>query len=411
MSLNTDKEADVKIFIARQPIFDRDKNVYAYELLYRSDPINRAYIGDNSYATLKVVANSLLIGLKQLTGGKKAFIHFNWRLLLGKIPLLFPKDLLGVEIHDIPNVDRDIMKVCSEIKRSGYLMVLDDCILLEEYQPLLPFAGMIKIDFHNSTMEKRQKLVQIAINQGIPLAAEKIETRAHFEEALEKGYLYFQGFYFQRPDVVSRREMPGYKVTYLNMLKKLYDPVLEIDELEEIIKRDVSLAYKLLRFINSASHGFRVSIRSVHHALLLLGKREVKKWLTIIVMSGIGKENPPEILYITIIRARFCELIAQEFKLHNEPSDFFLMGLFSMMDVLLSRPLDEILDELPLEETVKDALLGEAGLLKDVLEVVITFEKALWDNVSHLVNKLTLDEEKLALLYVEAVGWAKFLEE
>jgi EAL and modified HD-GYP domain-containing signal transduction protein len=205
--------------------------------------------------------------------------------------------------------------------------------------------------------------------------------------------------------------MPGYKLNYLHILQKIHEPVLELDAVEEIIKRDVSLTYKLLRFINSACFGFRVTVRSVRHALNLLGKREIKNWLTIIVMSGIGKQKPPELMNVAVIRARFCELIAAKFKLRQKPAEAFLTGIFSMMDAFMDRPLEEILEELPLEEHVKAALLGKDGPSANALELVKTIEKARWEEVTRYSTQLNLEEEKLAPLYLEAVEWTKFLSE
>ena len=403
------KDASMTIFIARQPIFDRKKQVYAYELLYRSDMVNRAHVLNDEYATLKVIANGLLIGLQRLTIGKRAFIHFNRLLLMGQIPLLFPKELLGVEIFETVKPEERIIRVCERIKKAGYLMVMDDFVLAEPYRQLLPFADMIKIDFLGNSPEERRSIAEDAFAQKLTLLAEKIETQTDYDEALDLGCLYFQGFFFQKPDLVSRREMPGYKLNYLHILRKIHDPVLQMKDIEGIIKRDVSLTYKLMRFINSASFGFRVSVRSVEHALMLLGKREIKKWLTIIVMSGIGREKPPELMSAAVVRARFCELIAADFKLYKEPAEFFLMGMFSLMEAFLDRPIAEILEELPLEDNVKAALLGEDVWFNDVLKLVKAFEKAQWEPVCQYAQQLKLDEEKLAILYLEAVEWTKFL--
>jgi c-di-GMP-related signal transduction protein len=409
MNKPDDQHFGLTTFIARQPIFDREKQVYAYELLYRSGAVNRAHIINDEYAALKVIANSLLIGLQRLTAGKLAFIHFNQLLLLGQIPLLFPKDLLGVEIFESVKPEERIIKVCERIKKAGYLMVMDDFVFSEPYAQLLQFADMIKVDFQVNSPGEIRLIAQKAASQKLTLLAEKIETRTDYNEALELGFRYFQGFFFQKPDLVTRQDMPGYKLNYLHILKKIHDPVLELEAVEGIIKRDVSLTYKLLRFINSASFGFRVTVRSVRHALNLLGKREIKKWLSIIVMSGIGKEKPLELMNAAVIRARFCELIAAGFKIHQKPAEAFFIGILSMMDAFMDRPMEEILEELPLEENVKSALLGKDNRSGNVLELVKAFEKAQWKSVTGYATQLNLDEEKLALLYLEAVEWTKFL--
>ena len=279
MNKKDNQKLGLTTFIARQPIFDRRKQVYAYELLYRSDPVNRAHVINDEYATFKVIANGLLIGLQRLTAGKRAFIHFNRLLLIGQIPLLFPKDLLGVEIFETAKPEERVIQACERIKKAGYLMVMDDFVFNEPYHQLLKFADMIKVDFLVNSPGKIRLFAQKAASQKLTLLAEKIETRKDYNEALELGFHYFQGFFFQKPELISRQDMPGYKLNYLHILKKIHDPVLELDAVEEIIKRDVSLTYKLLRFINSACFGFRVTVRSVRHALNLLGKREIKNWL------------------------------------------------------------------------------------------------------------------------------------
>lgn len=411
MNKTNGQKPGLTTFIARLPIFDRKKQVYAYELLYRSDLVNRAHVINDEYATLKVIANGLLIGLQRLTTGKRAFIHFNHLLLVGQIPLLFPTDLLGVEIFEQVEPDERLIQVLERIKKAGYLMVMDDFVFDEPFRQLLQFADMIKVDFLVNSPEQIRLIAREAASQKLTLLAEKIETREKYNEALELGFHYFQGFFFQKPDLVSRQEMPGYKLNYLHILKKIHDPVLELEEVEEIIKRDVSLTYKLLRFINSASFGFRVTVRSVRHALNLLGKREIKKWLTIIVMSGIGQQKPPELVHTAVIRGRLCELIAARFKLRQKPAEAFLTGIFSLMDAFMDRPLGDILEELPLEDHVKAALLGKEDSFGNPLEVVKAFEKAQWEDVGRYSTQLKLEEDKLACLYLEAVEWTKFLSE
>jgi EAL and modified HD-GYP domain-containing signal transduction protein len=397
------------MFIARQPIFDRNKNVYAYELLYRSDEVNRAHISDENVATLKVIANSLLIGLKQLASGKRAFINFNRKLILNKMPLLFPQDILGVEISGNIEADERVIRACNHIHVSGYDIVMYPPIRGETYKLLHPYINMVKIDFLNTTPEGRKKFVSVFPPNSVKFMAVKVETLEKFNEAIELNCSYFQGYFFRKPDLITSKEMPGYKVNYVRILQKIHDPYPKFDEIEEVIKRDVSLTYKLLRFINSASYGFKVTIRSIHHALILLGKREVKKWLTIIVMSGIGRNKPTELMNTVVIRARFCELIAEEFKLHDQPSDFFMMGIFSLVEAFLDRPLEEILSELPLEEEVKRALLGEEGPFHGALKMVEAFEKADWEGFSKIAAAMNIKEERTAELYVEAVQWSRFL--
>jgi c-di-GMP-related signal transduction protein len=411
-NMNADTETGIKVFIARQPIFDHKKNVYAYELLYHSDFEKQDIVFDNEDAALKVIANSFLIGLQKLTDGKRAFINFNRKLLLAQTPFFFPNHILGVEIPGTVIPDETIIMICRRIKNSGYLMIMDDSVYKkEEYRPFIGMADIIKVDFRAAGPEERQTIFQTVASgsRAIKFLAVQIETQQEYEEARTFGYHYFQGLFFRRPSLISRKEMPGYKLNYVNILRKIFEPGFNVDGIDEIVKRDVSLTYKLLRFINSAAFGFRVTIRSIRHALILLGKREVRRWLTIIVMSSIGSEKPIELMNAAVIRARLCELIAVEFKLPDQPSDLFLIGMLSMMDAFLDRPLPEILEELPLEENIKSVLLGGRGRAHDVIEMIKAYEKADWESFSQSAQKLGLDEKKLVHLYLDAVEWAKLI--
>jgi c-di-GMP-related signal transduction protein len=411
--VNGNGNHDMRIFIARQPIFDTSKNVYAYELLFRSQKSDRAKRTDSEYATVKLIANSLLIGLQTLTAKKRAMINFNRQLLLGQIPLLFPKNQLGVEILETVEPEQVIIDACKKLKREGYPIVLDDFVFADKYWPLIQLADIIKVDFQATSTRERKDIFKKVNSQRIQFLAEKIETKEDYEEALELGYDYFQGFFFQKPDLISRKDIPGYKLNYIRILKKLHQPVLDLDEIEEIIKRDVSLTYKLLRFINSASFAFKVTVHSIRHALVLLGGREVKKWLSIIIMSGIGRDKPPELMNTCIIRARFCETIAREVKFKNhQPSEFFLSGMFSLVDAFLDRPIAEILAELPIDEYIKDALSGAQSALRQVLDLVVAYEKGKWDEVVEILTEPSMkgiNEEILVKLYSEAVEWSNCL--
>jgi EAL and modified HD-GYP domain-containing signal transduction protein len=405
---NSNSDADGHdIFVARQPIFDVHRHVFAYELLFRKGFQNYASKFDLEYATVKVISNSLIMGLHRLTGGKKTFIKFNRQLLLADIPRLFPTDLLAVEIQDQVDPEKNIITVCEKMRKAGYLMVLDDFTFDEIYRPLLHIVDILKVDFLVRDRSYRSSIIERVNAPKVKFLAEKIETQEQFEEARKLGYHYFQGFFFHKPDVLSSREMPGYKLNYLQILKKVCDPDLPFDDIEAILKHDISLTYKLLRFINSASYGFRVTVRSIKHALVLLGKREVKKWLTLIALSGIGSNKPPELMNNTLIRARFCELIGQELELKDQTPEFFLVGMFSMADAFLDRPMDEVLEGLPLDETLKDALLGKPGLFKNILDLVLAYERADWASAGRLADRLNLTESKLVGHYVEAVQWVR----
>lgn len=394
--------------VSRQPVFDRDKNVYAYELLFKEGFHQYASGIDLESATIKVISNSLIIGLKKLTGDKKAFINFNEHMLVSRIPRLFPAELLAVEVLEALEPEDLVIDACIRLKSAGYPFVVGDFAFKEQYEPFLKLADIVKVDFHASTSRQRFVVLDRVKSLKTKVLAERVETQGHFEEALELGFDYFQGFFFQKPEMIQTRVMPGFKVNYLEILKLVCEPDFPFTEVETILKRDVSLTYKLLRFINSAAYGFRVSIRSIRHAMLLLGKREIRKWLTLIALSGTGGNKPRELLQNTLIRARFCELIGKDLRLGGSQNvDLFLIGMFSMADAFLDRGMDEILEELPLDEAIKGPLSGVEGLPRDILDLVVAYEKAQWEEADRIAKKIKLGDNMVVSYYVEAVHWVR----
>jgi EAL and modified HD-GYP domain-containing signal transduction protein len=205
------------------------------------------------------------------------------------------------------------------------------------------------------------------------------------------------------------RSIPSYKINLIRILKEINKPTVHFNEIEKILKRDVSITYKLLRFVNSAAFGLKSTVQSIRHALTLLGEVEVRKWLSLIVLSGMGTDKPHELIRSAIIRAKFCESLAAALHYEKEMSSFFLVGMFSMVDAFLDRPMEEILDELPLKSDIKSALQGKPNRYRDVLELVLEHERGGWRNVNGVRGRLKLDEQKISTLYLEAVDRGKLL--
>jgi EAL and modified HD-GYP domain-containing signal transduction protein len=399
------------VFVARQPIFDARKNVIAYELLFRSG-IDNFYDPqtDGDQATYKVVLNSFfVIGMHTLTKGKRAFINFSRNLIVRGAPSMMPRELIGVEILETVEADDEIIAACRELKAAGYVVALDDFVLHERYFPLLKLADIIKVDFLATPTENRKAIVQQCkshTTHSIQFLAEKVETREDFEEGLDLGYVYFQGYFFSRPDVVSGKDIPGSKLTCLRMINEVNKPEASIDDVDQVIRRDVSLSYKLLQFVNSAFFGLTVQIQSIRHALMMLGLREIKKWASLVALYNLGYDKPQELLTLSLIRARVCEMLGLKINMQARSADLFLMGLFSLIDALVDRPMEELMRDLPVAEDLKQALLGEENRLNDVYRLVISYEKGEWDTTAAYLDKLGLDEAVLPDIYLQSVTWA-----
>ncbi len=399
----------MNIFVARQPILKKDKSIYGYELLFRNGLENCFNAVNLDEATLAVIRNALLVfGSEKLTGGKKAFINFTKNLLLSEVPSYLPNDNSVIEILETVEVDQEVLAACQELKEKGYRLALDDYVWQEHDQnPLTEVIHFVKVDFLNTLPADRQALVESFRQKDVGLLAEKIETREDFQEALEMGFSYFQGYFFSTPEIISGKDIPGYKLSYLEILKEICRETLDFVQFEKIINLDPPLCLKMLTYLNSAYFGLRHEVNSIGHALNLLGEKEIRKWAALVILANLGKNQPTELMRLSILRARFCESLAPKVNLTMRGSELFLMGLLSLMDVFLGRPLNEILENIPLSKDIKEALLGHQNAHRLVLDLVVNYEKAAWQNVSPLVQQLHLDENDLPDSYASAIEFVE----
>ncbi len=395
-------------FVARQPIFDKNQIVYGYELLYRSNTNNYYSCLDGDKATKEVIVNSfLLIGLDVLTRGNYAFINFTKKLLENETATILPKDLIVVEILENIDVDKKLLHICSELKEMGYKLALDDFIYKPKYRELINFADIIKIDFKNTNSRERKEIITHINGKNKNLLAEKIETHNDFEEAASAGYSYFQGYFFSKPRIISSKELSPVKLTYFKLLYEVNKTELDYDNIEKVIKTDLSLSYKLLKFINSAYFGFRSKVNCIRQSLTLLGKKGINKWISLLTLKELGHDKPDEILITAITRGKFCEYLSDKINMENENSDFFLIGMFSLLDALLEKPMSEILNQLPVTENIKNALLGIESTHKDIYHIVLSFEKANWEKSLQLSEKYKLNYDDIGKDYIKSLEFSK----
>lgn len=395
-----------EVFVARQPIFDRGQHVYGYELLFRKG-VSHVLETNGDSATSTVLTNSFsLIGLENLTSGKRAFINFTRNLLLRQVVTTLPADMVAVEILEDVEPDPLTIEACRRLKSRGYVLVLDDFAYAPRFAPLIELADIIKIDFLATPVEERQRLPRLLANSEIKFLAEKVETKEDFQMALDFGYSYIQGYFFSKPETIAVQDIPGYKLNYLYTLYEINQPQVNFDSLEAVILREVSLSYKLLRFINSAFFNLRHRIKTVRHALMLLGTEEIRKWASLVALSGMGADKPDELAVLSAMRGKFFELLAMECGMDHHRTDMYMMGLFSLVDAFTDCPMHEVLKQLPLNEEVKRALAHEGGRFEPVLQLALAYEEANWARVSELASLLRNGEASLPKLYQEAVAWA-----
>ncbi len=396
------------VYVARQPIFDPRKRVFGYELLFRSGPENFFPKVDPDMATSKLIDNSLFVmGLENLVSDKFAFINMTRSALLSDLVFLLPKDNCVIEVLETVEPDDQVVEACRNFKKEGYKIALDDFIHKPSFEPLLSIADFVKVDFISSKSKERKLYAQHFIPRGLQMLAEKVESHEDVQEGMNVGYSLFQGYFFCKPEVVKGKTVPEYKINYLRFLQELSRPDLDFDELEGIIKQEVSLSMKLLRLLNSAAMGLRREVNSIKHALVLLGERPLKKWASLIAFTNLGDDKPSELLITCLVRARFCEFLARSARMADRELDLFLTGMFSAIDAVLDRPLEGLIEEMSLSDEVAKTLFGEDTTLSPVFNLALAFERADWDSISHLVAQLKVSENTVSEAYKEAVVWSR----
>jgi len=257
-----------------------------------------------------------------------------------------------------------------------------------------------------SPIEEIKRLVNMLKGSKIKLLAEKIETYDEFETALSMGFTYFQGYFFSKPEIISGKEITPSKITLLQIVGEANKKDCNFDKLEKLINRDVSISYKLLRYINSAFFKRACEISTIKHAIVLLGENEIKRFISLVTTAELASDKPDELVRTSIIRARFCELLGLNSSNGTDVSELFLMGLFSLIDAMLDNTMESIMKNLPLSKNIKQALIEAKGGLVDYLRFVSYYETANWDQCGSIIAKIRVDEDKIPEFYQDAVNWA-----
>jgi len=399
------------LFIARQAIFDRQLKVFGYELLSRSCADGTTAAARDLMASLQVISHSLLsMGMENVLAGKHAFVNFPEELLEDQRALVLPPETTVIEILETVNPTPAALAACRELRRKGYTLALDDFVPGNGWSQFMKMVGILKVDFRATSRAEQGRLVKRYAPQGIRMLAEKVETQAEFRDAREMGYHYFQGYFFARPVVLARQEIPVCKLSHLRILEQIHRPELNYPAIQELIRREVSLASKLLRFINSALFAWDQPVQSIVQALTAMGDQEIRRWVSLAALPALTVDKPEELMRTALIRARFCELLAPGAGLGHCTSDLFLIGLFSLLDAMLDRPLHETLAEIKLNGAIAAVLLNQAGgddRMASVYALVRQYEAGRWDALAATARRLNLSKDQIPELYLESVTWSE----
>ena len=394
------------VFVGRQPIFDNKLNVYGYELLYRASADENSSRGmpGAKQATMTTIVNTFVeIGLEKLVRDKYAAINLTEEFLLGDVQIPFAPSQVILEILENIPITPDIIKAVQQLANRGYYIALDDYIYNPAHAALLSVAKLVKIDMMGLPKDKLESHVAALKKFGVKLLAEKIETPEEFIKCRDLGFDYFQGYFLSKPQIIRGVALPANRLTMLKLISTLHNPDASAEDIAEAINTDVTTSYKLLKLINSAAFNLQRTIESIDQAVLLLGRRNLCSWASMLAMSALN-DRPSEILRIAMTRAKMCELLAE--KTGQRSSDgYFTAGMFSSLDLLLQRPLEQLIAPLPLSDDIRSALLKHQGHMGQVLSCVKAYEVF---DLEH-ARLSGLDDNDIFVANIEAVTWSNGL--
>jgi c-di-GMP phosphodiesterase len=390
-----------EVFMARQPIYDRSLGVAAYELLFRSGKKNDAGVVGSTESAQALISSLIDIGLTELSGDHRAFINIDQDLLMSKAINLFPQSRVVLEILETVQPTPEAVKAVKELRDMGYMIALDDFELSPLTQPFIPYASIIKFDVRASAGTLIRNAMAMSTKK-ISLLAEKIETEEEFKKCVKAGFVYFQGYYFSKPEIVRGARIPSNKAAALRVAADLQNPDISIDQLEGLIGADLALTHRLLKLVSSAHFGLSTRVNSIRQTVMFLGVKTVASVATLIAMAA-SSNKPAELANVAFIRAKMCELLASGQGRANKEK-YFTAGLLSVIDAMMDLPMAEILAELSLDKDIHDALLDpeSEGEIARLLSVVLAYEAADFA----LLEDMSSNPSLVGNSYRAAVSWA-----
>ncbi|MCG8619632.1 MAG: HDOD domain-containing protein [Desulfobacterales bacterium] len=398
----------MKVFVARQPVFTAKKKLFGYELLFRLGLENSFPDIDGSTATSSVLANTFFsFELNDILSGKPGLINFPQDLLIKRTPLLFPKDHIIIEVLEDVEPDIEVIQALKEFKAQGFRIALDDFIYDEKFDAMIQLCNMIKFDLMATPLNTLPPVLStLPKDRPITLLAEKVETYEEFEKAKEIGFGLFQGYFFARPEVLSNKDISAGQVTKLKLANAVAGRDLNLDTVAELIKKDVSVSFKLLKFINAAYFRRLTPVDTIKDAITYLGTDELKKFINVVVVSDLNPDKPNELIRASVIRARMLERCADMVKTRYNPDELFTIGLFSSMDAIMDMPMANILENIALSDHIKEALLGRDRNFLQLNRLVTYFERGLWEDRFLKLTEDTALFKKLPEFYLDALKMA-----
>jgi len=392
-------------YVARQPILDAQGRVHGYELLFRRAADSVAFDGDGNAATRTVLDNTIVFGIERLTGGLPMFVNCTREAIVDRLVQVLPPEQTVLELLESLKPDAELVRVCRDLKAKGYRIALDDFQWQESWRPLFEIADYIKVELPSTTARQRAKLRERVGSRPTRLVLERVETQEEFSQARREGFTLFQGFYFCRPETMENREFPANRLVHLEILRAVLKNPLDVPRISELVKRQPSLAYRLLRIANSPIYATRQTVTSIQGALVMIGDEMFRRVAMLATTAELRGNRPSELLRMAFLRGRFCELAARQ--TGQDATEQYLLGMFSLLPAMMSVPMESVANALPLRAEVHSALLGERNAERTMLGWLECNELGQWECCDRMAEEAGLNQACLSSIYAEALVWAE----
>jgi len=396
----------MKYFLSQQAMLNNRLEVIGYEISFEEsfDGVISQAREDDPVPEKAISKLFFSIGIDTVASEKKAFVPFTEKLVSDRIATLFPSQQLGLIFKVPAEFNQSLFNESLSLKQKGYYIILEDYDLNNSDTRFLEAGSILRFPCQELKHLNGEKMTPI-LQKGVELLATQVETEEEKEKLHDLGIRYFQGDFFSKPKVVAGKEIPRNKVAYLQLMQEILRPGIEFKKIEDIVIKDVSLSYKLLKMVNTAAFGFRREITSIRQALVIIGEKEIKKWVSLVTVNNLGEDKSDELYKKALTRARFCELLAPKVGIASKSTELFLLGMFSLIDAFVDQPLDQILKELPLSAEIKQTLAGEKSKYSDIFSLVIDYEHGDWDKVNSSATAIGIEKEDLPDIHLSTVEW------
>lgn len=407
MTAQSEAAAWEGVAIARQPVLDARGEIDGYELLFRESVRHTSCTGTPGRASAVVLDAALLsLGLETLTGGRRAYFNVTHDMLLDGSAALIPRESSVLEVLETVPANAETIEACRALHAKGYTLALDDFVPGPRAEALLPFVKTVKIDVLTTAPPRLGHIVRYLRGRGVTVVAEKVETIEAYEAAKSVGCTLFQGYYFCRPQTIAMREIPPNHLAHMQLVAALNRPNVSAMHVEELLKQDPRLSLRILRCVNSAAFATQREIGSIREAVVMLGLNRVRQWAAVWLLTSMNGGSR-EVASMAVLRARLCEQLGARLGDTERSGGLFLLGLASLLDVMIQRPMAAAIADLPLAADIRAALLGEDNHARRVLEAVMHYERGDWEPALNAAQRASLDIGDLADAYQDALQWAR----